>query len=114
MKKKRIISIILSLITMFSAFSAYAISDSEALDRGISYGWAEYDHDESITRAEFAEMMLRFAVIPATGGSTSSFEDIPNGDESLSYINTAVDQKIILPYLNNRFDPEGIFSVSLS
>ena len=39
MKKKRIISIILSLITMFSAFSAYAISDSEALDRGISYGW---------------------------------------------------------------------------
>ena len=47
MKKKRIISIILSLITMFSAFSAYAISDSEALDRGISYGWAEYDHDES-------------------------------------------------------------------
>ena len=84
MKKKRIISIILSLITMFSAFSAYAISDSEALDRGISYGWAEYDHDESITRAEFAEMMLRFAVIPATGGSTSSFEDIPNGDESLS------------------------------
>ena len=43
MKKKRIISIILSLITMFSAFSAYAISDSEALDRGISYGWAEYD-----------------------------------------------------------------------
>ena len=108
MKKKRIISIILSLITMFSAFSAYAISDSEALDRGISYGWAEYDHDESITRAEFAEMMLRFAVIPATGGSTSSFEDIPNGDESLSYINTAVDQKIILPYLNNRFDPEGV------
>lgn len=68
MKKKRIISIILSLITMFSAFSAYAISDSEALDRGISYGWAEYDHDESITRAEFAEMMLRFAVIPAKIG----------------------------------------------
>ena len=63
MKKKRIISIILSLITMFSAFSAYAISDSEALDRGISYGWAEYDHDESITRAEFAEMMLRFAAV---------------------------------------------------
>ena len=42
MKKKRIISIILSLITMFSAFSAYAISDS--VGQWVEDG--EYPNDE--------------------------------------------------------------------
>ncbi len=109
MRKKQIAAVLISVTMLMSAFSAYAVTDSEAMERGISFGWAEEGHEaaESITRAQFAEMIVKFADV--SGGNTvSSFEDISNGDERLSYINAVVDNKIITPYLNNKFDPDGV------
>lgn len=109
MKKKQFIAVLLSAMMSMSTFSAYAMTDKEAVDRVTSFGWVDkdYEADKKVTRAEFAEIMIKFSGMDAGTNTVSSYDDISGGDERLAYINAAVERGIMSPYLNNKFDPDG-------
>lgn len=110
MRKKRITAIAISAALLLSTFSVSAMTDKEAADRAVAFGWVDsgYETEAKVTRAAFAEMLVKFAGMSASGGTSSAFDDIAAGDERLAYINTAVEQKLMSPYLNNKFDPDGV------
>lgn len=109
MKKKQFIALLLAAMMSMSTFSAYAMTDREAVDRATSFGWVEkdYEADKNVTRAEFAEIMVKFSGMEPGTNTVSSYDDISGSDERLAYINTAVERGIMSPYLNNKFDPDG-------
>ena len=119
---KKIIAIVLSLVLSTALFSPASAADTNSLSEDsaaiamlsalniISLGSdGEYDLDDTLTRAEFASIILKALGIfsdMSLDSFTSYFNDVTPDNFYLNDINTAVDLGILNGYGNGDFGPD--------